>query len=400
MSWSRKPNSISGLPAQLCPIACAELERVGRDPLGVLAGVGVARLDRVGQRAHGREVGVAQLLRARPLLLEGLAQVGGVALELVLLLGRVRLVLGERRAQTLDLLAQVVERAGLGARHGGGAYPAAVSLRTWRTAAAASSTGTGSAPRVATIPRAPRRSVKTTHRAAEPPPAQVERLDHRLRAAHPGVDERDLVAVLLAHARGGGAARDPVVVEPDPLERRLEPRLHRRRGRRRARACGPASTAEPSASVSCSASIGFATVHSPASASRPEYTETTTTERAPAAPGRRAAAASTSKPLMPGIRMSSVIASKRSRRRCSSASAPEWAIVGLDLVGLELHRDQLGDLRLVVDHQHPPAAQRLARQRSARRSTRLARDPHGEDGALAAARSRPRSTRRAGRRAT
>ena len=39
------------------PAARAIAQPVGRDALGVLAGVGVARLDGVGQRADGRPVG-------------------------------------------------------------------------------------------------------------------------------------------------------------------------------------------------------------------------------------------------------------------------------------------------------------------------------------------------------
>ena len=61
-----------------------ELEAVGGHPLGVLVRVGVARLDRVGERAHGRAVGAAQPLRVGALGLEDLAQVGRVALELPL----------------------------------------------------------------------------------------------------------------------------------------------------------------------------------------------------------------------------------------------------------------------------------------------------------------------------
>jgi hypothetical protein len=70
----------------------------------VLSGVRVARLDRVGQRSDRREVRVAQLLRSGALLLERLAQVGRVTLELVLLLGGQRLLLGERRTQALHFL--------------------------------------------------------------------------------------------------------------------------------------------------------------------------------------------------------------------------------------------------------------------------------------------------------
>ena len=107
----------------------AELERIRSDALGVLAGVRVARLDRVGQRANRCEVGIAQLLRPRALLLERLAQVGRVTLELVLLVGGLHLTRGEGRAQALDLLAQFVERACVGSGHARH-YPSTVWLST------------------------------------------------------------------------------------------------------------------------------------------------------------------------------------------------------------------------------------------------------------------------------
>jgi len=75
-----------------------DLQAVGGHALGVLARVGVARLDRVGQRPDRRDVGLAQLLRARALLLEGLAQVGGVALQLAGVVGSLLLDLGDARA--------------------------------------------------------------------------------------------------------------------------------------------------------------------------------------------------------------------------------------------------------------------------------------------------------------
>ena len=96
-----------GVVGQLRAHRPREREAVGGDPLGVLAGVGVARLDRVGQRAHGRDVGRAQLRRSRPLLLERLAQIRGVALELLLLRGGLRLDLVDARPQRLDLGLQL-----------------------------------------------------------------------------------------------------------------------------------------------------------------------------------------------------------------------------------------------------------------------------------------------------
>jgi hypothetical protein len=53
----------------------------------VLAGVGVARLDGVGERSHRRRVRALQLLRAGALAAIALAQVGRVALELALVRG-------------------------------------------------------------------------------------------------------------------------------------------------------------------------------------------------------------------------------------------------------------------------------------------------------------------------
>ena len=98
-SCSRKPNSISGESAMSRPARARDLEPVGGDALGVPARVGVARLDRVGERAHGRQVGALELLGARALLLEGLAQVGGVALELALARGGLALGRPRRAAE-------------------------------------------------------------------------------------------------------------------------------------------------------------------------------------------------------------------------------------------------------------------------------------------------------------
>ena len=77
-----------GLRVDFEPDGAADAHAVGGDTLGVLAGVGVARLDSVGQRAHGRHVGAPQLSRAGAFLLEDLAQVRRVALQLQLARGR------------------------------------------------------------------------------------------------------------------------------------------------------------------------------------------------------------------------------------------------------------------------------------------------------------------------
>ena len=91
---------------QLVGELARDLEAVGGHALGVLAGVGVARLDGVGQGTHRGHVGAAKLLGAGALLLERLAQVGGVALELKLLVGRLALTPAQLGAQTHELVDQ------------------------------------------------------------------------------------------------------------------------------------------------------------------------------------------------------------------------------------------------------------------------------------------------------
>jgi hypothetical protein len=90
----------AGRPVRVQTGGLGEGDPVGGHALGVLARVRVARLDRVRQRLHGRPVGVAQLQRAVALLLEDLAQIGGVALELALTRGRLPL-------RALQLLTEV-----------------------------------------------------------------------------------------------------------------------------------------------------------------------------------------------------------------------------------------------------------------------------------------------------
>ena len=82
----------------------SDRKRVGGYALGVLAGVGVPRLDRVGQRPDRGHVGLVELERPLPLLLEGLPQIGGIPLELLLLLGRSPLVHREVAAELRYLL--------------------------------------------------------------------------------------------------------------------------------------------------------------------------------------------------------------------------------------------------------------------------------------------------------
>ncbi|MEJ7714367.1 MAG: hypothetical protein WKF40_01150 [Thermoleophilaceae bacterium] len=75
-----------GIGGQRGGDAARQLQAVGGDPLRVLARVGVAGLDRVGERADRGHVGLTQLVRASALGLEDVAQVGGIALELALAL--------------------------------------------------------------------------------------------------------------------------------------------------------------------------------------------------------------------------------------------------------------------------------------------------------------------------
>ncbi len=88
------------------PVLLSDRHPVGRDSLRVLPGVRVASLDRIGQGPHGRGVGLTQLLGALALLLERLAQVSGVALELVLLFGSLLVALLERALEALDLFSR------------------------------------------------------------------------------------------------------------------------------------------------------------------------------------------------------------------------------------------------------------------------------------------------------
>ena len=106
-SCRRKPNSISGSRGEIEAGGLGDEQGVGGDPLGVLARVGVARLDGVGQRPHGGHVGAVELLGQRPLLLEGVAQIGRVELELALLVGRPGPLLGELGPQLGDLRLRI-----------------------------------------------------------------------------------------------------------------------------------------------------------------------------------------------------------------------------------------------------------------------------------------------------
>ena len=78
------------------------------------AGVGIAGLDGACERPHGEHVGLAQLLGAGALLLERLAQVGRVALELALLVGRLA---GTPRKLGLELRDALLQLLGGQRRH-------------------------------------------------------------------------------------------------------------------------------------------------------------------------------------------------------------------------------------------------------------------------------------------
>ena len=99
-----------GVVAEAHAVDVGELQPVGGDALGVAAGVGVARLDGARERAHGEHVGLPQLLGAGTLLLEGLAQVGGVALELLLLGGGLARAHGELGLELCNPLLQLLLR--------------------------------------------------------------------------------------------------------------------------------------------------------------------------------------------------------------------------------------------------------------------------------------------------
>ena len=78
-SCSRKPNSSAASSATSSAGRRAELQAVGGHALGVLAGVGVARLDGVGERPHGRHVGAADLRGMGALAPDALAELRDVA---------------------------------------------------------------------------------------------------------------------------------------------------------------------------------------------------------------------------------------------------------------------------------------------------------------------------------
>ncbi len=154
---------------------------------------------------------------------------------------------------------------------------------------------------------------------------EVEAGDRGLDVGQARVDQRDLEAAHRAQSRRLQRRAGPLVLDREVVQCLTAGWSAHPRGRRPGPRTRPAMTAEPSASASSSASIGLLMTHSPESASRPEKTETTTTGRS----ARRGSARSsrrTSKPLTPGIRTSSVIASNSSARSRSSAVAPSWTI--------------------------------------------------------------------------
>ena len=80
------------------PEGACDLHPIRGDSLGVLAGVGVSCLDRIGEGPDGGRVGAPELLRLVALALERLAQVSGVALELSPLGGRLVLAYAQGRS--------------------------------------------------------------------------------------------------------------------------------------------------------------------------------------------------------------------------------------------------------------------------------------------------------------
>ena len=350
------------------PSAPGDLQPVGGDALGVLAGVGVARLDGVGERAHRGRVGAAQLLGARALLLEGLAQVGGVALELA--------------AGAPSRSWRPARRAALDRRSSAPAAPrssAGVALSLQSSSDEPTGRRRAAALQERPARRRPRRrpaigsassrarpgasspSEKTTTERRSRRPRRSSRGERGLGVGQAGVDERDLEAARRSHsAPRPRRRRGPLVAR--------SPRSSQRRRRPRCAASGrpttstrtrPARIAAPSASASSSASIGLLT--DPLAATAPRGRRTPTRRR-PAGRRRRGSARSarrTSKPLMPrhaGCRASS-------RRSCSarSRSSAVGAVV-----------DDLARRRRTARAARRSAARRPARRRPRARGGRAA----------------------------
>ena len=274
----------------------------------------------------------AELLRAGALLLEGLAQVGGIALELALLVGRFALPPCELRAQALDLRSEsfAVHRQLSLAPERHRLRPAWSRRRSPRSAASSAGgllDGHDLHPELADTRGGRGGSVgEQDHGASQPAAAQVERLQHGLRVADPDVDQRDLEAPLAAHAGGGRAGRLPLVLDAELVERGLEHGLQLLRARRRAPASVRRARRRPARRAARRRRSAWRPPTRPASSLRPENTDTNTIGVARSS-GSARIWRSTSKPSIPGIRMSSVTASKRSARSSASASSPLGATV-------------------------------------------------------------------------
>ena len=213
-----------------------QLEPVGGHPRGVGARVGVARLHGVGERPHRVHVRAAQLLRARPLGLEGLAEVGCVALELLLLVLRLpalllRVAAEARRARRSNRPPCLLRRSGpfpcrTGYPCGPPSTPAGFS-RSWLSAASTASAASSIDTARTSVPARPSPaaspSVKSSTVWPRRRPRRSSAAHHGLGAADAGVHERHLEAPALTCLGRGGGAGDPLVVEAEPHQRRLEP---------------------------------------------------------------------------------------------------------------------------------------------------------------------------------
>ena len=194
-------------------------------------------------------------------------------------------------------------------------------------------------------------------RAPQPAAAQPQAGDRLARARagrrRPARPRRSARAQRRAAASGGASSTRARCPSPSSVAVRRSRTSSRPTTSTRTR---PASTAAPSASASSSGSIGLETTHSPLSASRPEKTETTTPGRSPSS-GSARSSRRTSKPLMPGMRMSTrdrvEVLGRAARASASRAVVDDRRV---DAVGLQPLGDQPRDLRLVVEHEHALAA--------------------------------------------
>ena len=191
-------------------------------------------------------------------------------------------------------------------------------------------------------------------------PRRSSALKTRLRAAHAGIDERHLVAMLLADARGRWRRSSTQSgSRPSSGERRLQPAARRYAPTTSTRV-RPARTAEPRAWVKLLGvdRLGHRPLAGQRLAPRVDRDEDDLDVRRSSGSARTAL-----EHVEAAHARHQDVERHRVEALCASGDrAPrhlEWAIVVSTSYGSRLHRDQLGDVGLVVNHEHLAAAQSL-----------------------------------------